>query len=108
MSWVSRWRWRRADQRRGQAKTLRQALARVREMRSMSHDALAEMALRCRESAYRIEACADGYERLYERVIRDRWLYPPERAGEIRPQGIGIQRLRPGHRRIRRYPFRLG
>lgn len=74
----------------------------------MSPDAMAEMAERCRASAYRIESSVDGYLELYERVIKERWLYPPEEALEIRPRGLDWHKMRWGRRRIRRYPFRLG
>ena len=86
----------------------RDALEKLERLRGMSPDETAAMANRCRESAFRIEDCADGYMELYERVIRDRWLYPPEQAHRIRVRGLNPHRLRWGRRRIRRYPFKLG
>lgn len=86
----------------------RQALDRVRRSMAMSADELAEMAIRCRESAFRIETCVDRYLELYDRVLADRWLYPPRMARTLRLQGLNARRLRRGRRRIRRYPFKLG
>ena len=86
----------------------RRALQRVREVMGMSADEVAEMSARCRHSAFRIEDCVDGYLDLYERILADRWLYPPERARTLRLRGFNFRRLKRGRRRIRRYPFRLG
>lgn len=86
----------------------RQALARIDEIRRLSPDEMAEMAERCRASAYRVEDSVEGYLELYDRVIKDRWLYPPERARQIRARGLDVHKMRRGKRRIRRYPFKLG
>ena len=89
------------------ASTYREALARVRQVMTMDPEQLESMARRCRQSAYRIEDCVTGYLELYERVLRDRWLYPPEQARALYLR-LNSRRLRPGNRRIRRYPFKLG
>jgi glycosyltransferase involved in cell wall biosynthesis len=86
----------------------REALDRVRETLTMSADQIAGMATRCRRSAFRIERCVDRYLELYQKVLADRWLYPPERASSLRLRGLNARRLRRGRRRIRRYPFKLG
>ena len=83
-----------------------EALERVALIRDMGEDELAEFAQRCRASAFRIEDCAEGYLEVYDRVMRDRWLYAPEQATELGLR-LNARRLRHGDRRIRRYPFGL-
>ncbi|MCZ6785688.1 MAG: glycosyltransferase [Planctomycetota bacterium] len=66
------------------ARSYGEAVAKVRRVAAMGADETAELAHRCRESALTMEACARNYLELYERVLHDRYLYPPERAAQLR------------------------
>ncbi|MHC4549296.1 MAG: glycosyltransferase, partial [Planctomycetota bacterium] len=79
----------------------REALDALEQIAAMGPEETAAMAERCRRSAYSIEDCARGYVDLYERVVRERWLYPPEKA-----PSLGLRKL--SSKRIRRYPFMVG
>lgn len=78
-----------------------EAVSAARRVKQMSADEMASFARRCRESTFSIETSVDGYLELYDRVIAEQFLYPPERARDIYYR-------RPRPRRIRCYwPRRL-
>ena len=66
------------------ARSYGEAVAKVRGVAAMSAGETVELAHRCRESAFTMEACARNYIELYERVLRDGYLYPPESATQLR------------------------
>ena len=75
--------------------TYKDACAAVRKVAAMDEAETAEMAHRCRESAFRIETTAERYLELYRQVIRDSWLYPPALARSLRfrrPRSVVIKR----------------
>ena len=65
-------------------KSYGEALDAVKRVAAMNPDETAAMAQRCRDSAFGMDRCGDGYEECYEKVIRDRWLYPPEDAKKLK------------------------
>jgi glycosyltransferase involved in cell wall biosynthesis len=78
------------------ASTYKEALQIVNEVAAMGPQETAAMADRCRASAFSIEDCVQGYLRLYERVIAERYLYPPEQCKSIylrRPRSTKVRRL---------------
>ncbi len=80
-----------------------QAIEVIHKVAAMSPAETEDMAHRCRASAHTIESSCDQYLELFERVIRDRWLYPPERAKDIyfrKPRSVIIKRHLP--RRVRK------
>lgn len=71
-----------------------EALAATKRVANMSAAQMAEMATRCRESTLSIESCVDGYLELYEKVVRDRYLYRPEKAKDLYYRRPRAKRIR--------------
>jgi glycosyltransferase involved in cell wall biosynthesis len=55
----------------------------VRAIYSMSESETNEMARRCRDSAFTIEKCVEGYLEMYHEVMKRGYLYPPEQASRL-------------------------
>lgn len=71
------------------------ALETIHTVMDMNASEISQMAEYCHASAFSIEDTTREYLALYERVIRETYLYPPEMAREIRftrPPYVTIRR----------------